>query len=114
MAPYLFLITWWILWLCPHPRRTAYKYTWYTFLSLSLVSAFFATLSAYNDVIHPQVILKDESAVYIGPDKSYGTTTTLAAGSIVRLYQKQTDWCKIKRYNLTGWVPTEHIKGPCE
>lgn len=109
MAPFLFLITWWVAWLTPKPHRFIYKLTWYLLVSTVLVVTFSKTINAYDEYWHPQIILKQECKVSIGPDASYGVSTTLAPGTMVRLYEKQTGWCKIKRSNLMGWIPEEEV-----
>lgn len=110
MAPFLFLITWWAAWLTPQPQRFIYKLAWYVLIGSVLIVTFIKTIDAYDDYWHPQIILKQETKLHIGPDSSYGISATLAPGTIVRLYEKQTGWCKISRQQLVGWVPAEEIE----
>lgn len=109
MAPFLFLITWWLLWLMPAPRSFIYKYAWYTLLTLTLLISLSKTIDAYDEYWHPHIMIHRETSLYIGPSTAYGVSATLPAGSIVRLYQKKADWCKIKKQNLVGWIPAEKI-----
>ncbi len=109
MAPFLFLITWWVALLTPKPQRPAYKNMWYAMLSIALIISFIKTIDAYDEHWHPQTSIKNESKVYVGPDKNYGVSTTLMPGEIVRIYQKETSWCKIKKQDLVGWIPIEHV-----
>jgi len=110
MAPFLFLITWWVAWLTPKPQRFAYKLAYYLIATIMLIITFAKTIDAYDEYWHPQVLLQQESNVYVGPATSYGISRTLAPGTNVRLYEKQTGWCKIKRQHLVGWVPAEKIE----
>ena len=106
VAPFLFLIGWWFVWLLP--AQTVYarwkRVIYYLILTLLLLCTGIATLGVYYDMLYPPTVIVAETAVYIGPDVTYAQRGILPAGTQVRVMQREGSWVKLKQGNSAGWM----------
>lgn len=110
MASIIFLLFWWMVWLVPHPRQLGARSVWYICCIAGILFFGIRTQKEYYNLWYPQTYCVSDCNIYLGPDLSYVTFGTLSAGEPVRVYEKHTDWCKIKKQdNTVGWVQTTNI-----
>lgn len=55
------------------------------------------------------IVIHKSGSIFVGPDKKYDASGTVALGDELTILEKRAEWYKVKKGNLSGWVPVEVV-----
>ena len=55
------------------------------------------------------IVIQKQGSIFVGPDKKYDVSGTIALADELTILEKRVEWYKVKKGNLSGWVPAEIV-----
>ncbi len=105
----VFLSAWWAFLIVLYWVNSTYKKIIQFFLLLLLiVSGSIGACLLYVKHTHKGLI-KETASVFVGPDSSFNTLTTLTQADQIQIHSLQDEWYKIQYDNKVGWIQASKV-----
>lgn len=64
----------------------------------------------YHDTWYAHgIVIQKQGSIFVGPDKKYDVSGAVALADELTILEKRAEWYKVKKGNLSGWVPAEIV-----
>lgn len=77
--------------------------------SFTLLCGMALAVKYYDARYEHGIVIQKSGSIFVGPDKKYDVSGALMLGDELVILEKRTEWYKVKKGNLFGWVPVEVV-----
>lgn len=69
----------------------------------------FALYLKYNEIQYKGIVMKENVAIFAGPNEQFHVLNTLPIASEVTIIESQKQWCKVQHSKGCGWILSDSI-----
>jgi sensor histidine kinase YesM len=105
----VFLCSWWAFLIALYWVNSTYKKFIQLFLLLLLIMSGSIGFSLLYLKHADNGLIKETASVFVGPDSSFNTLTTLMQADQIQIHSLQDEWYKVQYDNKVGWIEASKV-----